>query len=70
LEIRGRWIPEFEASLVYRENFRTAKFTQRNSILKKKKKSPLLKTQFELSILFQPEVYYNRVFITVKKKKT
>jgi hypothetical protein len=37
---RGRWISEFEASLVYRVSPRTARATQRNpvSTLKKKKK--------------------------------
>jgi hypothetical protein len=38
---RGRQIPEFEASLVYRESFRIARATQRNTssktqIMKKK----------------------------------
>jgi hypothetical protein len=42
---RGRWISEFEASLVYRVSSRTARATQRNPVLKggkkekKKKKS-------------------------------
>jgi hypothetical protein len=31
---RGRWISEFEASLVYRVSSRTAKATQRNPVLK------------------------------------
>jgi hypothetical protein len=35
---RGRWISEFEASLVYRVSFRTARATQRNPVSKKKKK--------------------------------
>ena len=34
---RGRWISEFEASLVYRMSSRTARATQRNPVLKKKK---------------------------------
>jgi hypothetical protein len=33
---RGRWISEFEASLVYRVSFRTARATQRNPVLKNK----------------------------------
>jgi hypothetical protein len=37
LEGRGRKITEFEASLVYRVIYRTAKATQVNIILKKKK---------------------------------
>jgi hypothetical protein len=31
---RGRWISEFEASLVYRVSSRTARATQRNPVLK------------------------------------
>jgi hypothetical protein len=34
----GRWISEFEASLVYRVSSRTARATKRNLMLKKKKK--------------------------------
>jgi hypothetical protein len=33
----GRWISEFEASLVYRVSFRTARATQRNPVLKNPK---------------------------------
>jgi hypothetical protein len=35
---RGRWISEFEASLVYRVSSRTARATQRNSVSKNKTK--------------------------------
>jgi hypothetical protein len=31
---RGRWIPEFEASLVYKVSSRTARATQRNPVSK------------------------------------
>jgi hypothetical protein len=34
---RGRWISEFEASLVYRVSSRTARATQRNPVLKNQK---------------------------------
>ena len=34
---RGRWISEFQASLVYRVSSRRAKATQRNPVSKKKK---------------------------------
>lgn len=34
---RGRWISEFEASLVYKESSGTARATQRNPVLNKKK---------------------------------
>jgi hypothetical protein len=35
LEGRGRWISEFEASLVYRVSSRTARATQRNPVSEK-----------------------------------
>jgi hypothetical protein len=35
---RGRWISEFEASLVYRVSSRTARATQRNPVFKNKTK--------------------------------
>jgi hypothetical protein len=34
---RGRWILEFEASLVYRVSSRSARATQRNPVSKKQK---------------------------------
>jgi hypothetical protein len=34
---RGRWISEFEASLVYKVSSRKARAIQRNPVLKKKK---------------------------------
>jgi hypothetical protein len=35
---RGRWISEFEASLVYKVSYRTARATQRNPVSKNQKK--------------------------------
>jgi hypothetical protein len=35
---RGRWISEFEASLVYRVSSRTARATQRSPVSKNKQK--------------------------------
>jgi hypothetical protein len=35
---RGRWVSEFEASLVYRVSSRTARATQRNPVSKNQKK--------------------------------
>jgi hypothetical protein len=35
---RGRWISEFEGSLVYRVSSRTARAIQRNPVMEKKKK--------------------------------
>jgi hypothetical protein len=34
---RGRWISEFKASLVYKVSSRTARATQRNPVLGKKR---------------------------------
>jgi hypothetical protein len=36
---RGRWISEFEASLVYRVSSRTVRAIQRNPVLKKQKQT-------------------------------
>jgi hypothetical protein len=36
---RGRWISEFEASLVYRVSSRTARAIQRNPVSKKQNKT-------------------------------
>jgi hypothetical protein len=36
---RGRWISEFEASLVYKVSSRTARATQRNPVSKNKKQT-------------------------------
>jgi hypothetical protein len=36
--VRGRWIFEFEASLVYRGHPRTARDTQKNPVSEKKEK--------------------------------
>ena len=44
MEVRGRWISEFEASLVYRVSFRTARDTQRNPVLKKQTKKKTKQT--------------------------
>jgi hypothetical protein len=50
---RGRWISEFEASLVYKESSRTARATQRNPVLKKpkKKKKKEVEMWFAINIL-------------------
>jgi hypothetical protein len=42
---RGRWISEFEASLVYRVSSRTARVTQRNPVSPKKNKKTKTKKQ-------------------------
>jgi hypothetical protein len=43
---RGRWISEFEASLVYRVSSRTARATKRNPVSKKKIERVILKKNF------------------------
>jgi hypothetical protein len=45
---RGRWVSEFEASLVYKVSSRTAKDTQRNPVSAPtlKKKEPLIILRF------------------------
>jgi hypothetical protein len=49
LEGRGRWISEFEASLVYRVSSRTARATQRNPVSKKQKYKKTNKQKIQLS---------------------
>jgi hypothetical protein len=44
-------ISELEASLVYKVSSRTAKATQRNPVLKEKKKKTLLTRRFKIPIL-------------------
>jgi hypothetical protein len=68
---RGRWISEFEASLVYRVRSRTARAIQRNTISKKQNKQTKINnkttttttttkqeqiSQFSLLFSFQREV--------------
>jgi hypothetical protein len=48
----GRWIFEFEASLVYRVSSRTARATQRNSVSKQNKtKQNKTKKSFHIQVL-------------------
>jgi hypothetical protein len=42
---RGRWISEFEASLVYKVSSRTARATQRNPVSKKQNKKKTKQTK-------------------------
>jgi hypothetical protein len=46
---RGRWISEFEASLVYKVSSRTARATQRNPVSKNQKKKQW--TMYVISIV-------------------
>jgi hypothetical protein len=47
LEGRGRWISEFEASLVYKVSSRTARAIQRNPVSKNQKKKEKKKKRKE-----------------------
>jgi hypothetical protein len=49
LEGRGRWVSEFEASLVYKVSSKTARATQRNPVSKKQNQKP--KKEFLMRIL-------------------
>ena len=66
---RDRWISEFEASLVYKVSYRTARATQRYPVSKnqkkKKKMSERWKTEIAktlISLLLQPIPPHCRVF--------
>jgi hypothetical protein len=58
---RGRWISEFEASLVYRVSSRTAMATQRNPVSKKRKKKQ--KRKKEKRKAFKTLYYYKTLMI-------
>jgi hypothetical protein len=47
---RGRWISEFEASLVYKVSSRTARAIQRNPVSKKKNKKKKKKKKKRIQI--------------------
>jgi hypothetical protein len=49
---RGRWISEFEASLVYKVSSRTARAIQRKPVLKKQKTNNNKKEPYVVSIIF------------------
>jgi hypothetical protein len=48
---RGRWISEFEASLVYRVSFRTARATQRNPVSENQKIKIKIKKEITVQCL-------------------
>jgi hypothetical protein len=50
---RGRWISEFEGSLVYRVSSRTARATQRNSVSKTTTTKKILKKRSFLKSTFR-----------------
>jgi hypothetical protein len=45
---RGRWISEFEASLVYKVSSRTARATQRNPVSKNQKKKVIMEVLVDM----------------------
>jgi hypothetical protein len=53
---RGRWISEFEASLVYKVSSRTARATQRNPVSKNQKKKKKEKKKEKKTSLSQLEI--------------
>jgi cell division protein FtsL len=70
---RGRWISEFEASLVYKVSSRTARATQRNPVSKTKqkqktKKQKKLLTMFIVATFFIILVYvfFSSIYLIFK----
>jgi hypothetical protein len=61
---RGRWISEFEASLVYRVSSRTARATQRNPVSKKQKTN---KQKKRFIYLFYVSEYTVAVFRHIRR---
>ena len=52
---RGRWISEFEASLVYKLSSKTARATQKNPVSRKKKKRKEgRKERMNLAVSYSP----------------
>jgi hypothetical protein len=51
---RGRWISEFEASLVYKVSSRTARATQRNPVSKNKNQKKKKKKKVDPKKLLGP----------------
>jgi hypothetical protein len=69
---RGRWISEFESSLVYRVISRTARATQRNPVLKNQTKPNQTKERKkERKKVGQPELHRETLSqkIQTKRKK-
>jgi hypothetical protein len=54
---RGRWISEFEASLVYKVSSRTARSTQRNLVSKNQKRKKKKKKKKEIRINVEESIY-------------
>jgi hypothetical protein len=76
---RGRWISEFEASLVNRVSFRTARATQRNAVSKnqnqKKKKKKKKKERkkgshyiAQADLTFKSQPSYHLCFLSIEIK--
>jgi hypothetical protein len=62
---RGRWISEFEASLVYRVSSRTARATKRNPVSKKPKPKPKKKNKNKVKICLFKRCYENKTIQTL-----
>jgi hypothetical protein len=60
---RGRWISEFEASLVYKVSSRTARATQRNPVLEKNQTKQTNKKPKNPEIAWPIEIFCNRLYL-------
>jgi hypothetical protein len=72
---RGRWISEFEASLVYRMSSRTARAAQRNPVLKikkkkkkKKKEPPPVTEQRSFGLVYEAGSYLSIGFLRKRRR--
>ena len=62
---RGRWISEFEASLVYRVSSRTARAIQRNPVSKREREREREREPIETLYLLLPGVFLFVYFVVV-----
>ena len=62
---RGRWISEFETSLVYKVSSRTARATQRNPVLKNQKKTKKKTKEKKTHPIPEPGVVAHTKIITI-----
>jgi hypothetical protein len=67
---RGRWISEFEASLVYRVSSRTARTIQRNPVSKKTKKNKKKQKQKKTTTKKNPKTTTTTTKNNQKQNKT
>jgi hypothetical protein len=63
LRSRGRWISEFQASLVYRVSSRTDRATQRNPVLEYKKTKPKQNKNFGILVSLKNTGIYVSILV-------